>query len=169
MVTGDARMRKMGEVHRQTGRTEGSPAVATARVQGHVKRARATAGIGAADLLALDLDDVLPDDAARAIRRLRVPAAIIIAIGILTELVPLAPWPLIIPAVLGVALLRLDRRIRFGFAEGLIGYRRDVGWPRGVQEEDDVDWRWPPVAGAETLAAHEDEVDVIGLQRARPS
>jgi hypothetical protein len=28
------------------------------------------------------------------------------------------------------------------FAGGFIGFRSDLGWPRGVQEEDEVRWNW---------------------------
>ena len=46
--------------------------------------------------------------------------------------------------VVGLAsLLRsADRRLPFSFGEGFVGYRADLGWPRGVQEDDDVHWAW---------------------------
>ena len=43
------------------------------------------------------------------------------------------------------AILRsIDRRITFSFGAGFLGYRPDMGWPQGVQEDDDVHWRWRP-------------------------
>ncbi len=43
------------------------------------------------------------------------------------------------------AILRtIDRRITFSFGAGFLGYRSDMGWPQGVQEDDDVHWRWRP-------------------------
>ena len=48
--------------------------------------------------------------------------------------------------VVGVAAIvrTLDRRITFSFGAGFVGYRSDMDWPRGVQEDDDVHWRWRP-------------------------
>jgi hypothetical protein len=34
------------------------------------------------------------------------------------------------------------RRVPFSFAEGFLGYRPDMGWPHGVQEDDDFHWNW---------------------------
>jgi hypothetical protein len=42
---------------------------------------------------------------------------------------------------LAVGSRRIDRRVPFSFSE-LLGYRADLGWPRGVQEDDDVRWNW---------------------------
>ena len=36
---------------------------------------------------------------------------------------------------------RLDRATG-GFADGFLPYRADDGWPRGVQEDDDLRWHW---------------------------
>ena len=41
-----------------------------------------------------------------------------------------------------VGFRRIDRRVPFSFGEGFIGYRSDLGWPQGVQEDDDVHWNW---------------------------
>jgi hypothetical protein len=30
----------------------------------------------------------------------------------------------------------------FGFADGFTPFRRELGWPRGVQEDDDFHWSW---------------------------
>ena len=48
--------------------------------------------------------------------------------------------------VVGVAAIvrTLDRRITFSFGAGFVGYRSDMDWPRGVQEDDDFHWRWRP-------------------------
>ncbi len=37
--------------------------------------------------------------------------------------------------------------IRFGFGDGFLGFRDEVGWPRGVQEDDDFHWSWSPDGG----------------------
>jgi len=46
------------------------------------------------------------------------------------------------------AILReLDRRVAhvtFSFGDGFLPFRSDNGWPRGVQEDDDVHWNWSP-------------------------
>jgi hypothetical protein len=39
------------------------------------------------------------------------------------------------------------RRLPFSFGEGFIGYRPDMGWPQGVQEDDDFHWSWKKVPG----------------------
>jgi hypothetical protein len=39
-------------------------------------------------------------------------------------------------------LWKMGRWIPFSFGEGFVGYRSDLGWPPGVQEEDDVHWDW---------------------------
>src|SRR5262245_60805267 len=33
-------------------------------------------------------------------------------------------------------------RVPFSIAQGFVGYRSDMGWPQGVQEDDDVHWQW---------------------------
>ena len=50
---------------------------------------------------------------------------------------------------LGFAVIGLrwtDRHLPFPFGQGFIGYRADLGWPQGVQEDDDVHWNWRPEA-----------------------
>jgi len=49
---------------------------------------------------------------------------------------------LALAGIVGLAgLIRTaDRRLPFSFGEGFVGYRADLGWPRGVQEDDDVRW-----------------------------
>jgi hypothetical protein len=41
-------------------------------------------------------------------------------------------------------LRSIDRHVTFSFGSGFVGYRPDMGWPRGVQEEDGVRWRLHP-------------------------
>jgi hypothetical protein len=38
-------------------------------------------------------------------------------------------------------------RVPFSFGQGFVGYRPDMAWPQGVQEDDDVHWNWRPHAG----------------------
>ena len=46
-------------------------------------------------------------------------------------------------AALGaLALRRLAMRERFGFGDGFTPFRSDMGWPQGVQEDDDFHWSW---------------------------
>ena len=44
--------------------------------------------------------------------------------------------------IAGAELRRLSQRVSFSFGEGFLPYRSDLGWPRGVQEDDDVHWAW---------------------------
>jgi hypothetical protein len=45
-------------------------------------------------------------------------------------------------AVVTFGIRLIDRHVSVSFAAGFIGYRSDLGWPRGVQEDDDVHWNW---------------------------
>ena len=47
-------------------------------------------------------------------------------------------------AIVGLAVLwrAIDRRVTFSFGAGFLGYRSDMGWPQGVQEDDDFRWNW---------------------------
>ena len=38
----------------------------------------------------------------------------------------------------------IDRHVTFSFGAGFVGYRSDMGWPHGVQEDDDFHWDWRP-------------------------
>ena len=38
----------------------------------------------------------------------------------------------------------IDRHVTFSFGAGFVGYRADMGWPHGVQEDDDFHWDWRP-------------------------
>jgi hypothetical protein len=51
-------------------------------------------------------------------------------------------WIVMLLAASAGALRILDRRAGFSFADGLIGPRLALGWPRGVQEDDDFHWTW---------------------------
>jgi hypothetical protein len=44
--------------------------------------------------------------------------------------------------LMAVGIRRIDRRVPFSFGEGFVGYRADLGWPHGVQEDDDIRWNW---------------------------
>ena len=137
----------MADEQRRIADPAGTPdAVPTAPVRAHVTRAAVArpAEGEAAVWLPAALDELLPEEVVTAIERFGRPTLAILGVGLATELVPDAPWLLIIPALIAVGMARLDRRLRFGFAQGIIGYRSELGWPRGVQEEDDVRWRWRP-------------------------
>jgi hypothetical protein len=45
-----------------------------------------------------------------------------------------------------------DRRLPFSFGEGFVAYRADLGWPRGVQEDDDVRWSVRPTRSPQPAA-----------------
>jgi hypothetical protein len=46
--------------------------------------------------------------------------------------------------VIFVATWVLGGRVTFSFGQGVVGYRSDLGWPTGVQEDDDLRWNWRP-------------------------
>jgi hypothetical protein len=46
--------------------------------------------------------------------------------------------------VIFVATWVLGGRVTFSFGQGVVGYRSDMGWPAGVQEDDDLHWNWRP-------------------------
>jgi|SRR4051812_45180654 len=46
--------------------------------------------------------------------------------------------------VIFVATWILGGRVTFSFGQGVVGYRSDMGWPTGVQEDDDLRWNWRP-------------------------
>ena len=43
-----------------------------------------------------------------------------------------------------VSVRFIDRHVTFSFGAGFVGYRSDMGWPHGVQEDDDFQWDWRP-------------------------
>ena len=49
----------------------------------------------------------------------------------------------LIPAAV-VPIRFIDRHVTFSFGAGFVGFRADMGWPHGVQEDDDVHWNWRP-------------------------
>jgi hypothetical protein len=51
-------------------------------------------------------------------------------------------WIAVLLAILAGALRILQRRTGFSFGDGFVGPRLELGWPRGVQEDDDVHWTW---------------------------
>jgi hypothetical protein len=46
--------------------------------------------------------------------------------------------------VIFVATWVLGGRVTFSIGQGVVGYRSDMGWPDGVQEDDDLRWKWRP-------------------------
>ena len=44
--------------------------------------------------------------------------------------------------VIAIVLRRVSQRMTFSFGEGFLPYRSDLGWPSGVQEDDDFHWSW---------------------------
>jgi hypothetical protein len=51
-------------------------------------------------------------------------------------------WIVMLLAASAGALRIFDHRAGFSFADGIIGPRLALGWPRGVQEDDDFHWTW---------------------------
>jgi hypothetical protein len=41
-----------------------------------------------------------------------------------------------------LAAVAVFRRLPYSFGEGFVGYRPDLGWPHGIQEDDDFHWNW---------------------------
>jgi hypothetical protein len=82
---------------------------------------------------------------------LDIPAVPVILRAVGWALLPAIPVLLLVgwlPAVvLGVVALgaREMRHASFGFGDGFLPFRAQDGWPRGVQEEDDVHWDWSPL------------------------
>ena len=65
----------------------------------------------------------------------------------------------------------VDRGIPFTFGEGFVGFRADLGWPRGVQEDDDMHWSWPGrTVGASTSGRSDASVEElpVGYLRIKP-
>jgi hypothetical protein len=83
--------------------------------------------------------------------------------------------PGLLVGAMAVGLIALDvvsRRQGFEFAHGFLGYRGIAGWPRGVQEDDDFQWRWAPTgdaAGRKRLSDPEELRDAFAAtSRLRP-
>ena len=89
----------------------------------------------------------------------RVELAIVVAVAVAASFIAADGRVAIGVGSLGVAAVGIrwiDRHVSFSFGEGFVGYRADLGWPRGIQEDDDVHWNWqggtagtgPPVTPA---------------------
>ena len=46
--------------------------------------------------------------------------------------------------VIFIATWILGGRVTFSIGQGVVGYRSDMGWPHGIQEDDDLRWDWRP-------------------------
>ena len=78
-------------------------------------------------------------------RRGEFEIAIIAAVAIAASFLAGDARAAIIVGAFGLAALGtrlIDRHVTFSFGAGFIGYRSDLGWPHGVQEDDDVHWNW---------------------------
>ena len=78
-------------------------------------------------------------------RRVAFEIAVIAAVGVAATYLTGDARAALVVGSLAVATfgIRLfDRHVTVSFAAGFIGYRSDLGWPRGVQEDDDVHWNW---------------------------
>jgi len=64
--------------------------------------------------------------------------------GVVAVAISLAVGDIAVGVLCGaaLALTTMFRRVPFSFAEGFLGYRPDMGWPHGVQEDDDFQWNW---------------------------
>jgi hypothetical protein len=53
-------------------------------------------------------------------------------------------WALIAVGTLAGARIirRIGQHVPFGFGDGFVAFRADLGWPHGIQEDDDVHWTW---------------------------
>jgi hypothetical protein len=47
-----------------------------------------------------------------------------------------------VSAVIAIVACRFSRRASISIGDGFMPFDSDLGWPRGVQEDDDVHWRW---------------------------
>ncbi|MFL5670590.1 MAG: hypothetical protein ACJ77C_00685 [Chloroflexota bacterium] len=104
-----------------------------------------SAGWGAPPL-ASDLGDrLLRVDLDRRLRRgLAVAATAVVATLILSGGDIRAAMGGGLAVVIFVATWILGGRVTFSFGQGVVGYRGDMGWPTGVQEDDDFHWNWRP-------------------------
>jgi len=53
-------------------------------------------------------------------------------------------WALIVAGTLAIGWLvrHTSHRAPFGFGDGFVAFHSDLGWPQGIQEDDDVHWSW---------------------------
>jgi hypothetical protein len=70
------------------------------------------------------------------LRHRLVSAATAVLVVVTVVLGDNGPWIVAVPALAALGGAWVDRRIRFSFAEGFIGYCGDLGSPRGVDEDD---------------------------------
>jgi len=86
---------------------------------------------------------VFPDVPTLPYRRpdMEAVAAVVVAVSLAANDIRLGLGCGVLVGV-AAAVRLVDRRIPFSFGEGFVGYRSDAGWPRGVQEEDGVHWKW---------------------------
>lgn len=74
------------------------------------------------------------------------PSALALLIG--APVLLLAGWQLAILAAAAAPVIReLERRgarANFSLGDGFLPYKADLGWPQGVQEDDEVRWHWSP-------------------------
>ena len=78
-------------------------------------------------------------------RRVEIELAVVAAVAVAAAFVAADARVAIVAGALGLAAIgsqQLERHVPFSFGQGFIGYRADLGWPRGVQEDDDVHWNW---------------------------
>lgn len=68
-------------------------------------------------------------------------AALLVAAGAAAFVGDLAWDVLVVAATIHVAR-HLDTILSFSFADGIVVRSRGLGWPRGVQEDNDVRWSW---------------------------
>ena len=90
-------------------------------------------------------------DVIRAIGPYLVP---VVAIGVPFVAVAGGDWLWVVGGLtlVAIALHELARRVSFTFAEGFLAFRNGDEWPRGVQEEYDVGYSWPPTVSASTAS-----------------
>jgi hypothetical protein len=81
-------------------------------------------------------------DVVEAIRAVVLPPAVA---GLIALLVVNGDWAMVVVWVTlaSVAMRAVARRTTFNFADGFLAYRSRLDWPRGVQEDYDVAYRWP--------------------------
>jgi hypothetical protein len=86
-------------------------------------------------------------DVLRAVGPYLIP---VIAIGVPFLYVAGGDWLWVVGGVTlaAIALHELAQRVSFTFAEGFLAFRNRDEWPRGVQEEYDVRYSWPPTGSA---------------------
>ncbi len=75
----------------------------------------------------------------------RVELAVVVAVAVAAWFIAADVRVAIGVGAIGIAAVGIrwiDRHVSFSFGQGFVGYRADLGWPRGIQEDDDVRWNW---------------------------